>query len=182
MVITPGLERFEGDWVNGECDGYGVHTTSSGTMFSGQWREGVRQGYGVELTGEGDFYVGQWSDDAMDGYVRHDVAQCLSWSVFVFVLLLRCCDLQRVVVVVFVVVSGVVVVLVVSYLLLFAVCSLLVDCWLLWLAVVTFSCDVYAAPCCVPRIRVKCDGRTGLCIAESGVVAPSLHSHPVCSN
>jgi hypothetical protein len=37
VSFTAGLERYEGEWADGEPVNYGVHTTSGGTVYFGQW-------------------------------------------------------------------------------------------------------------------------------------------------
>jgi hypothetical protein len=70
LALTLGDDVGQGEWVNGESSGFGVSTTSTGSMFMGEWLEGQREGTGVELTGEGDYYRGEWKNDSPNGYVR----------------------------------------------------------------------------------------------------------------
>lgn len=53
--------RYEGDWVDGKYDGYGVETWACGSRYRGQYRCGLREGYGIYRFYTGDVYSGEWS-------------------------------------------------------------------------------------------------------------------------
>ena len=48
--IIKKLSSFEGDWKNGEEDGYGTHTWSNGTKIYGQYKDGKKVGQHKKLT------------------------------------------------------------------------------------------------------------------------------------
>ncbi|KAH9321041.1 hypothetical protein KI387_015680, partial [Taxus chinensis] len=63
--------RYEGDWVDGKYDGYGVETWARGSRYRGQYRQGFRQGFGVYRFYTGDVYAGEWSNGQSHGYGVH---------------------------------------------------------------------------------------------------------------
>ncbi|GAB4844262.1 hypothetical protein Ancab_037626 [Ancistrocladus abbreviatus] len=63
--------RYEGDWVDGKYDGYGVETWARGSRYRGQYRQGLRHGYGVYRFYTGDVYAGEWSSGQSHGCGIH---------------------------------------------------------------------------------------------------------------
>ncbi|CAA0820338.1 Histone H3 K4-specific methyltransferase SET7/9 family protein [Striga hermonthica] len=63
--------RFEGDWVDGRYDGYGVETWARGSRYRGQYRQGLRHGFGVYRFYTGDVYAGEWSSGQSHGCGIH---------------------------------------------------------------------------------------------------------------
>ncbi|GAA0185864.1 kinase [Lithospermum erythrorhizon] len=63
--------RYEGDWVDGKYDGYGVETWARGSRYRGQYRQGLRHGYGVYRFYTGDVYAGEWSNGQSHGCGVH---------------------------------------------------------------------------------------------------------------
>ncbi|XP_034709811.1 uncharacterized protein LOC117932642 isoform X1 [Vitis riparia] len=63
--------RYEGDWVDGKYDGYGVETWARGSRYRGQYRQGLRNGFGVYRFYTGDVYAGQWSNGQSHGCGTH---------------------------------------------------------------------------------------------------------------
>lgn len=59
--------KYEGDWVDGKFDGYGVETWARGSCYRGQYRCGLREGYGVYRFYTGDVYSGEWSKGQSHG-------------------------------------------------------------------------------------------------------------------
>ncbi|XP_022757927.1 uncharacterized protein LOC111305031 [Durio zibethinus] len=59
--------RYEGDWIHGEYDGYGVETWAKGSRYRGQYRQGLRHGIGVYRFYTGDVYAGEWSNGQFHG-------------------------------------------------------------------------------------------------------------------
>eukprot|EP00250_Pteridium_aquilinum_P020751 c24930_g1_i1 orf=735-2099(-) len=59
--------RYEGDWVDGKFDGYGVETWARGSRYRGQYRFGLREGYGIYRFYTGDVYSGEWSKGQSHG-------------------------------------------------------------------------------------------------------------------
>ncbi|KAL6498868.1 hypothetical protein OROHE_026468 [Orobanche hederae] len=63
--------RYEGDWVDGKYDGYGVETWARGSRYRGQYRQGLRHGFGVYRFYTGDVYAGEWSSGQSHGCGIH---------------------------------------------------------------------------------------------------------------
>ncbi|KAL7158370.1 hypothetical protein ABFS83_02G138200 [Erythranthe nasuta] len=63
--------RYEGDWVDGKYDGYGVETWARGSRYRGQYRQGLRHGFGVYRFYTGDVYAGEWSSGQSYGCGVH---------------------------------------------------------------------------------------------------------------
>ncbi|GMI95626.1 hypothetical protein HRI_003231900 [Hibiscus trionum] len=66
--------RYEGDWIDGKYDGYGVETWSKGSRYRGQYRQGLRHGIGVYRFYTGDVYAGEWSNGHCHGCGVHTCA------------------------------------------------------------------------------------------------------------
>ncbi|KAJ6729943.1 PHOSPHATIDYLINOSITOL-4-PHOSPHATE 5-KINASE RELATED [Salix viminalis] len=62
---------YEGDWVDGKYDGYGVETWARGSRYRGQYRQGLRHGFGVYRFYTGDVYAGEWSNGQSHGCGIH---------------------------------------------------------------------------------------------------------------
>lgn len=52
--------RYEGDWIDGRYDGYGIESWARGSKYRGQYRQGLRHGYGVYKFYTGDTFAGEW--------------------------------------------------------------------------------------------------------------------------
>ncbi|XP_073026378.1 uncharacterized protein [Primulina eburnea] len=63
--------RYEGDWIDGKYDGYGVETWARGSRYRGQYRQGLRHGYGVYRFYTGDVYAGEWCNGQSHGCGIH---------------------------------------------------------------------------------------------------------------
>ncbi|XP_004499405.1 uncharacterized protein [Cicer arietinum] len=59
--------RYEGDWVDGRYDGYGIESWARGSRYRGQYRKGMRDGYGVYRFYTGDSYAGEWCNGQSHG-------------------------------------------------------------------------------------------------------------------
>ncbi|OIT30200.1 PREDICTED: uncharacterized protein LOC109210325 [Nicotiana attenuata] len=59
--------RYEGDWVDGKYDGYGIESWARGSKYRGQYRQGLRHGYGVYKFYTGDTYAGEWCNGQSHG-------------------------------------------------------------------------------------------------------------------
>ncbi|XP_008782234.2 junctophilin-3-like [Phoenix dactylifera] len=55
-----GKGGYEGDWVDGKYDGYGVESWARGSRYRGQYRQGLRHGFGTYRFYNGDGYAGEW--------------------------------------------------------------------------------------------------------------------------
>ena len=62
-----GYGRYEGDWVDGRYDGYGVEAYANGSRYRGQYRHGLREGYGVYFFRSGERYSGEWRGGQSEG-------------------------------------------------------------------------------------------------------------------
>ncbi|XLR14446.1 hypothetical protein HN51_035356, partial [Arachis hypogaea] len=45
---------YEGNWVDGKYEGFGVETWARGSRYKGQFKMGLRHGFGVYR-----FYIGE---------------------------------------------------------------------------------------------------------------------------
>ncbi|KAJ7513563.1 hypothetical protein O6H91_23G004600 [Diphasiastrum complanatum] len=63
--------KYEGDWVDGEFDGYGVETWDAGSRYRGQYKRGLRDGFGVYKFENCDEYSGEWVNGQSHGYGIH---------------------------------------------------------------------------------------------------------------
>lgn len=72
--------RYEGDWVNGRYDGYGIESWSKGSKYKGQYKQGARHGYGVYWFYTGDSYSGEWFNGQSHGF---GVQTCADGSSYV---------------------------------------------------------------------------------------------------
>ncbi|XP_076923064.1 uncharacterized protein LOC143585075 [Bidens hawaiensis] len=63
--------RYEGDWVDGKYDGYGVETWARGSRYRGQYLQGLRHGFGVYRFYTGDVYAGEWVNGQSHGRGVH---------------------------------------------------------------------------------------------------------------
>ncbi|KAM3322182.1 hypothetical protein P3S67_003333 [Capsicum chacoense] len=63
--------RYEGDWIDGKYDGYGVETWSKGSRYRGQYRQGLRHGVGMYRSYTGDLYAGEWCNGQCHGCGVH---------------------------------------------------------------------------------------------------------------
>lgn len=59
--------RYEGDWIDGRYDGYGIESWARGSRYKGQYRQGLRHGYGVYRFYTGDSYAGEWCNGQSNG-------------------------------------------------------------------------------------------------------------------
>ena len=57
---------YEGDWVAGFREGFGVERLRDGSSYMGYWAEDKRQGKGLMSTPEGKSFRGVWSDGYLD--------------------------------------------------------------------------------------------------------------------
>ncbi|GAV84110.1 MORN domain-containing protein [Cephalotus follicularis] len=59
--------RYEGDWIDGRYDGYGIESWAKGSRYRGQYKQGLRHGNGVYRFYTGDSYSGQWFNGQSHG-------------------------------------------------------------------------------------------------------------------
>lgn len=63
--------RYEGDWIDGKYDGYGLETWTKGSRYRGQYRQGLRHGIGLYRFYTGDVYAGEWYNGQCHGCGVH---------------------------------------------------------------------------------------------------------------
>ncbi|XP_042509456.1 phosphatidylinositol 4-phosphate 5-kinase 5-like [Macadamia integrifolia] len=59
--------KYEGDWIDGRYEGYGIENWARGSKYRGQYRQGLRHGYGVYRFYTGDSYAGEWFNGQSHG-------------------------------------------------------------------------------------------------------------------
>ncbi|XP_020238891.1 uncharacterized protein LOC109817948 [Cajanus cajan] len=72
--------RYEGDWVDGRYDGYGIESWARGSRYKGCYRQGLRHGFGVYKFYTGDSYAGEWCNGQSHGL---GVQSCSDGSCYV---------------------------------------------------------------------------------------------------
>ncbi|XP_051124678.1 uncharacterized protein LOC127247022 [Andrographis paniculata] len=72
--------RYEGDWIDGRYDGYGIESWARGSRYRGQYRQGLRHGYGVYKFYTGDTYSGEWCNGQSHGI---GVQTCVDGSCYI---------------------------------------------------------------------------------------------------
>lgn len=72
--------RYEGDWVDGKYDGYGIESWAKGSRYRGQYRNGLRHGFGAYRFFSGDSYAGEWMSGQSHG---RGVQSCADGSCYV---------------------------------------------------------------------------------------------------
>lgn len=62
------IERncYEGDWVAGVREGFGIESLKDGSNYAGHWKGDKRQGKGLMRTPDGKSFRGVWEDDNLD--------------------------------------------------------------------------------------------------------------------
>lgn len=66
----PQFEAYDGMWVNGAFEGWGILRLSNGEEYRGSWRSGEREGHGFHSfskTSPFSYYRGEWSKDEFNG-------------------------------------------------------------------------------------------------------------------
>ena len=52
------INRYEGEWQNGEGHGRGVFVNPDGAIYEGYFEKGYRNGMGRTVYADGDYYIG----------------------------------------------------------------------------------------------------------------------------
>ena len=52
--------KYEGEWKNGNYDGYGIFTADGGVRYEGQFKNGKFHGEGKIIRRDGSMYVGEY--------------------------------------------------------------------------------------------------------------------------
>ncbi|KAH3765464.1 2-isopropylmalate synthase [Pelomyxa schiedti] len=67
-----GQHAYDGNWIDGQMNGWGVHTWPNGTMYNGEWKSGVPDGWGTRRDADGGWYEGLWRAGGWHRGTRHD--------------------------------------------------------------------------------------------------------------
>ena len=58
--VWPDGSRYEGDWQDGQANGYGTLHYNNGDIFVGNFKDDKLNGYGELKYANGDLYKGYW--------------------------------------------------------------------------------------------------------------------------
>lgn len=58
---------YQGQWLNGQRDGYGVQLWPDGSRYEGLWMGDKANGNGKLVHADGDVYEGEWRNDKAEG-------------------------------------------------------------------------------------------------------------------
>ena len=58
---------YEGEWKDGQPNGQGTYTSTSGDTYVGEWKDGKKNGQGTMTWANGNTYVGEWKDNEKHG-------------------------------------------------------------------------------------------------------------------
>ncbi|CAI2378852.1 unnamed protein product [Moneuplotes crassus] len=67
-------DRYVGDWVNGNMEGYGIYYYENGDKYEGEWMKDNKHGLGVFTRANGNIYKGEYKVDNRSGKGK------LSWN------------------------------------------------------------------------------------------------------
>ena len=59
---------YEGEWLSGRRDGFGVQIWPDGARYEGEWKDHKASGHGKFIHADGDIYEGMWLNDKANGY------------------------------------------------------------------------------------------------------------------
>lgn len=68
MNIAASVGYYDGDYMNGERNGYGECAYDNGDKYTGTWKDGAANGVGRYDFARGGFYFGQFLNGRVDGY------------------------------------------------------------------------------------------------------------------
>ena len=68
MNIAASVGYYDGDYMNGERNGYGECAYDNGDKYTGTWKDGAANGGGRYDFARGGFYFGQFLNGRVDGY------------------------------------------------------------------------------------------------------------------
>jgi len=69
--ILPTGSHYEGDFLNGKPDGYGVFKWKNGEIYEGEWKSGLKHGKGIWRGIKGESYEGDWKNGKAEGVGIH---------------------------------------------------------------------------------------------------------------
>lgn len=64
---SPGGNKYEGEWKEGEMNGRGIFVWPGGDKYDGDWVNGKKHGWGAWASAKGYSYDGEWEHDQMHG-------------------------------------------------------------------------------------------------------------------
>lgn len=67
VVTFPNGDRYEGEFKNGLCDGWGAYTHRNGDRYEGEFRNDMKQGKGTFTYRNGEKYIGAFAHDMKNG-------------------------------------------------------------------------------------------------------------------
>lgn len=56
---------YDGEWKDGNIDGYGIYTWPDGTVYAGDWKAGLKNGYGVLREPNGQTWNQYYQNDEL---------------------------------------------------------------------------------------------------------------------
>ena len=59
---------YQGQWLGGFRDGYGIQIWPDGARYEGQWKDNRAHGHGKFIHVDGDIYEGNWINDKANGF------------------------------------------------------------------------------------------------------------------
>lgn len=65
--VDLGTKNYEGEWINGKRDGFGVLKWKDGSIFKGFFVNDMANGLGKQHHKQGETYVGEWVNDRAEG-------------------------------------------------------------------------------------------------------------------
>lgn len=68
IEIDMGTKSYEGEWLNGKRDGFGVLNWKDGNVFKGYFINDMSNGLGRQHHKTGEIYFGQWVNDRAEGW------------------------------------------------------------------------------------------------------------------
>ena len=66
-VVGQYIQKYIGEWKDGESHGRGTYFWASGDKYEGEWKRGLRDGQGTMTFKNGDTYMGGWKDGFYEG-------------------------------------------------------------------------------------------------------------------
>lgn len=67
LLMFPNGEKYEGEFRNGLCHGWGVYYYANGDKYEGEFDNGLKHGRGTFTHKNGDKYIGEFVNDMMTG-------------------------------------------------------------------------------------------------------------------
>ena len=64
---NPEVNHYEGDYVEGKWEGYGIYTWASGASYEGEWKDGKYNGHGKLTYSDESVFEGTFVDGEKDG-------------------------------------------------------------------------------------------------------------------